>query len=209
MRAAALALVVALALLGLPARLAHAKDCRGETPLPADRAVVAAAPGLPADIAAFLGGWRGTWTRVVAEWTCTVLVVQEVYANGYARGVYSVGKPDEPGDWPPMFVRVTGRIVQGTLRLRLPGELSADLAFRLDADRLHGALNGDRADVILTRVPDLAALECGAAYRTPVAVPGAVRDRLTADRPRCSAAPCPSWRPHGAAVHGRRDASWL
>ena len=91
MRAPALRLVVALALLSLPAPSAHAKDCRGETPLPADHAVVHAAPGVPPEIAAFLGEWSGTWTARGQEWECAVLVVQEVYANGYARGVYSVG----------------------------------------------------------------------------------------------------------------------
>src|SRR5262249_22196533 len=88
---AALGLVVALALLSVVTPPVHAKDCRGETPLPADHAVVPADPGVPAEVAAFVGEWSGTWTARGQEWECTVLVVQEVYANGYARGVYSVG----------------------------------------------------------------------------------------------------------------------
>ena len=180
MRATALGLVVALALLSLPAPSAHAKDCRGETPLPADHAVVPAASSVPAEIAAFLGAWSGTWTARGQEWECMVLVVQEVYANGYARGVYSVGMAEAPGNSAPTFFKIAGRIADATLRFTLPIELPTAFAYRLDGDRLLGTFNGDRAEVILTRVPDLAALECGTAYRTPVAAPGATRDRLTA-----------------------------
>src|SRR5215468_10705674 len=178
MRAAALVLALALTLIAVPA--AHAKDCRGETPLPADHAVVPAAPGIPAEIAAFLGEWSGTWTARGQEWECTLLVVQEVYANGYARGVYSVGMAEAPGNPTPTFFKITGRIADGALRFALPIELPAAFAYRLDGDRLLGTFNGTVAEVILTRVPDLAALECGAAYQKPVAAPGATRDRLTA-----------------------------
>ena len=127
MRAPALRLVVALALLSLPAPSAHAKDCRGETPLPADHAVVHAAPGVPPEIAAFLGEWSGTWTARGQEWECAVLVVQEVYANGYARGVYSVGMAEAPGNPAPTFFKIAGRIADGTLRFTLPIELPTAL----------------------------------------------------------------------------------
>ena len=177
MRAAAIVLVFAVALVSVP--LAHAKDCRGETPLPADHAVVPAPSDVPAEIAAFLGEWSGTWTARGQEWECMVLVVQEVYANGYARGVYSVGMSETPGNSVPMFFKIVGRIADGALRFALPIELPAAFAYRLDGDRLLGTFNGNVAEVILTRVPDLASLECGAAYRTPVAAPGATRDQLT------------------------------
>src|SRR5262245_10243562 len=178
MRVAALVFALALTLIAVPT--AHARDCRGETPLPADHAVVPAAPGVAAEIAAFLGEWSGTWTARGQERDCMVLVVQEVFANGYARGVYSVGISEAPGNSVPMFFKIAGRIADGTLRFNLPIELPAAFAYRLDGDRLLGTFNGDLAEVILTRVPDLASLQCGAAYRTPVAAPGATRDRLTA-----------------------------
>ena len=158
----------------------EAKDCRGETPLPPNLTIVPAAPDVPADVAAFLGEWSGTWTARGQDWECTVLVVEEVYANGYARGVYSVGIAEAPGNWAPTFFRVTGRITDGTLRFNLPVDLPAAVAYRLDVDRLLGTFNGKVAEVIMTRVPDLAVLTCGAAYRAPVAAPGTTRDRLTA-----------------------------
>lgn len=178
MRAAALALGLALALAAVSP--AEAKDCRGETPLPTNLTIVPARPDVPAALVEFLGAWSGTWAARGQEWECTVLVVEEVYANGYARGVFSVGMAEAGPSWAPTFFRVAGRISDGTLRFNLPVEWSAALAYRLDVDRLLGTFNGDVADVIMTRVPDLAALECGAAYRAPVAAPGTTRDRLTA-----------------------------
>jgi hypothetical protein len=179
MRAAALAFTLLLAGAMLPPAVG-ARDCRGETPLPVDLKIVPPAADVPTALADFVGAWGGTWTARGQEGECTVLVVEEVYPNGYARGVYSVGIANPPGNSTPDYFRVAGRITDGTLRFSLPVPWPAAFAYRLDVDRLLGTFGADVAEVILTRVPDRAALECGAAYRAPVAPPGVARDRLTA-----------------------------
>src|SRR4030095_13206834 len=179
MRAAALAFTLLLAGAMLPPAVG-ARDCRGETPLPVDLKIVPPAAHVPTALADLVGAWGGTWTARGQEGECTVLVVEEVYPNGYARGVYSVGIANPPGNSTPDYFRVAGRITDGTLRFSLPVPWPAAFAYRLDVDRLLGTFGADVAEVILTRVPDRAALECGAAYRAPVAPPGVARDRLTA-----------------------------
>src|SRR4029453_3868550 len=106
MRAAALALGLALALAAVSP--AEAKDCRGETPLPPNLPPVPPRPAVPAGRGEFRGGWSGTWTARGQEWECTVLVVEEVYANGYARGVFSVGMAEGGPGWAPTFFVVAG-----------------------------------------------------------------------------------------------------
>jgi hypothetical protein len=59
-------------------------------------------------------GWSWRWPRGAF---CTTLVLEEVLANGYARVIVSVGTSaawDEPLPW---FLRATGGVVDGELRV--------------------------------------------------------------------------------------------
>ena len=72
---------------------------------------------------------------------CNVLVVEEVFANGYARVVYSIGTSESLGIGIPTFFRATGRIADGVLRFRLPVPGRPALAYRFDTDQLVGTFN--------------------------------------------------------------------
>jgi hypothetical protein len=80
---------VTLALV-LDARAASAKECRGETPLPADVRLVPAGPDVPETVARFAGAWAGAWkVPTGADALCHTLVVEEVFSSGFARVIYS------------------------------------------------------------------------------------------------------------------------
>src|SRR3989442_8947724 len=104
--------------LALCTQAAMAKECQRETPLPADVRLSAPGPEMPEAVARFAGAWSGE--REDSGGLCHTLVVEEVWANGYARVIYSVGTSVALGVPLPRFVRVTGKIVNGTLRLHLP-----------------------------------------------------------------------------------------
>jgi hypothetical protein len=176
-----LAMLFSLAIIALAAPAAGAAlDCRAATPLPADRTTTAPTPDIPADIARFAGGWTGAWIDASGkEAQCNALVVEEVFANGYARVVYSIGSSESLGIGIPTFFRSTGRIADGVLRFRLPVPGRPALAYRFDTEQLVGTFN-DAGRVTLSRAPDLAALDCSRANRAAVSPPVGVRDRLTA-----------------------------
>jgi hypothetical protein len=69
---------------------------------------------------------------------CHTLVVEEVLANGYARVIYSVGTSVALGVSLPVFVRVTGRIVNETLRFHLPEPDRPELAYQFADETLSG-----------------------------------------------------------------------
>src|SRR5262245_66356933 len=105
---AALAMLAAMLMGALAA--AHAKDCAGATPRPADVAITPTAADVPADLARFSGAWGGLWAlRAGGDGPCGVLVVEELFANGYARVVYGVGV-SAPDIRQPRFWRASGRI---------------------------------------------------------------------------------------------------
>ena len=60
--------------LGLSLLALVAAPAQGEIPLPSDIKIVAPAPGLPANLAAFLGKWSGNWSGRLEA----VVVVEEV-----------------------------------------------------------------------------------------------------------------------------------
>jgi hypothetical protein len=83
-----LAVTLAL-LLAPPAPTSAAKDCRGTTPLPDGVRLVPPAAGVPADVARFAGAWSGAWPDKRGDAAlCQALVVEAVFANGWARVVY-------------------------------------------------------------------------------------------------------------------------
>ena len=85
--------VLATMLVGAVAA-AHAKDCAGATPMPADVTITPPAADVSADLARFSGTWGGTWTaRGGGDGPCGVLVVEDVFANGFARVVIASAWP--------------------------------------------------------------------------------------------------------------------
>jgi len=73
------AVTVALAL-GVPA--AAAKECRRETPLPADTRLITPSRDVPETQARFAGAWAGAWkTPTGGDALCHTLVVEEVFPN--------------------------------------------------------------------------------------------------------------------------------
>ena len=166
--------VIAVALglaLGTPA--AAAKECQHETPLPADVRLIAPGPEVPEAMARFAGAWTVAWLDEGREALCHTLVVEEVFANGYARVIYSVGTHAGWNIRQPQFWRATGRIVDGVLRFHLPVPERPNLAYWFVGEALQGTFKGE-GTVSLTRVADLRQVGCGPPAERP---PGAARHR--------------------------------
>lgn len=175
---AALAVLLLQAEAGPPAT----KVCRRETPLPADVSVTAPAPAVAEGLQRFSGIWVGAWNDFSGvETLCHTLVVEEVLPNGYARVVYSHGTASAYDLFLPSFWRVTGQIVDGVLRFRLPTPLRPELAYRFDGAALTGTYPG-LGSVRLEPVADRAEVTCAMASRD-TAPPRAAgpRARLTID----------------------------
>src|SRR5687767_13760126 len=66
-------------------RPAEARDCRGETPLPADVKLIAPGPNIAPEAARFAGAWTGAWKEQDADTICATLVVEELLPSGHAR----------------------------------------------------------------------------------------------------------------------------
>ncbi|PWU24509.1 MAG: hypothetical protein C5B48_05985, partial [Candidatus Rokuibacteriota bacterium] len=139
---------------------AVAKDCIRETPLPADVNLTAPGANVPPDLARFAGPWSGTWDGDI----CTALVIEEVFANGVARIVYSRGTAEALKVYQPRYWRVTARIADGVLRFKLPTVERPDFEYRYRSDT--GTLAGtarpgvlDRK-VSMARVPDVSPIGC-------------------------------------------------
>jgi len=172
--------VIAILTTTLLAATAGAKDCAGETPLPADVKVTPPGTNVPPDLAHFAGAWIGSWDGDV----CTTLVVEELFANGVARVVYSRGTAEALKIYQPRYWRVTGRIRDDVLRFKLPVINRPDFEYRYRSDTgtLAGTSRPGTVDrkVSLARVPDVSAIGCASrANRSPRA-PAGSRDRLTA-----------------------------
>jgi hypothetical protein len=52
---------------------------------------VAPGPEGPEAVARFAGAWTGAWGEGRGEALCHTLVVEEVWAHGYAQVIYSIG----------------------------------------------------------------------------------------------------------------------
>jgi hypothetical protein len=175
---AALAML-AVMLMGAVAA-AHAKDCAGATPLPADVTITPPAADVSADLARFSGAWGGVWAPSDGgDGPCSVLVVEEVFANGYARLIHSAGVSD-PATPQSRFWRASGRIVDGVLRFELPLSGRPALTYRFADNGLAGTFKefAREATMTATRIADLRQVACP---RLPaVASPGVARDRIVA-----------------------------
>ena len=175
--------VIAVALgLALSTPAAAAKECQHETPLPADVRLIAPSPEVPEAMARFAGAWTVAWLDEGREALCRTLVVEEVFANGYARVIYSVGTHAGWNIRQPQFWRATGRIVDGVLRFYIPIPERPNLAYWFVGEALQGTFKGE-GSVSLPWVADLRQVGCGPQVRSVLQAPPTTepRDRLTAD----------------------------
>ena len=182
-RALAIA-IFAGAILGRPreTQSAMAQDCRKQTPLPANVSHKLVTE-MPEALARFVGAWSGAWmNKEGREVLCHTLVIEEVFRNGYARVIYSFGTYAALNIRQPNFWRITGRIVDGELRVQLPLPTRPTVTYRFDGETLLGADGEGRVSLI--RVADLGEVNCGSQFLrgSPQAPSNDVlRDRLTAD----------------------------
>jgi hypothetical protein len=114
-----------------------------------------------------------------------------VFANGYARVIYSVGTSQVLNIRLPGFLRVTGRIVDGTLRVHLPIRERPTRAYRVIGEALQATREdpeGRTERALLTRLADLTQVGCGppAGGLPPPPPATGPRDRLTATELRGS-----------------------
>jgi hypothetical protein len=147
--------------LGLATQAATAKECHREPPLPVDMHLIAPGAEVPETVARFAGAWIGAWLDDGHEALCHTLVVEEVSANGVAWVISSWGTY---ADWDlrlPGFLRVTGRIVDGELRLHRYG---IKLAHRVADEALQGNFDdtdGTTGRASLSWVADVSRVGCG------------------------------------------------
>src|SRR5215475_1505601 len=159
---------------------AHARDCVRETPLPADVTLTSPGTNVPADLARLAGAWTGVWDGDA----CSTLVVEEVFANGVARVVYSHGTSEALKIRQPRYSRATGRIADGVLRFKLPTVTRPDFEYRYrsDGDTLSGISRPGAVDrkVSMGRAPDISTIGCSSRTNRPTTPASGSRDRLTA-----------------------------
>src|SRR5262245_55075165 len=75
----------------IPSPAVAAMDCRGTTPLLPDLRLTPPDASVSPANAPFAGAWSGAWLDDKGdEGVCTALVVEQLYADGYARVVYSI-----------------------------------------------------------------------------------------------------------------------
>jgi CubicO group peptidase (beta-lactamase class C family) len=160
---------------------ASAKECSHATPLPADTTITPPAADVPADVARFSGAWGGVWTGPTgAGGPCTTLVVEEVFANGYARVVYSIGVFD-PRVRLPRYWRASARIVNSVLSFGLPPPSGAEYTFRPAGTDLAGTYKEGTVESVVTAVPIVDVRQVGCPPVPAVVRPSRTRrDRILA-----------------------------
>jgi CubicO group peptidase (beta-lactamase class C family) len=181
--ALAIGMIIAV-ILGLAPEIkaAMTNECHRETPLPVDVRLIPPGKEVPESFARFAGAWLGAWPDEETDALCHTLVVEEVFANGYARVIYSIGTYAAWNIRQPNFWRTTGRITDGVLRFHLPVSARPSLVYRFAGETLQGTFSDGR-QVSLTRLEDLRQVNCGSQVRGAAQAPVAAgpRDRLTAD----------------------------
>ena len=179
-------LIIAVALgLALGSQAATAKECHRETPLPADVRLMAPGPEVPEAVARFAGAWNGASEGMrSSDPLCHTLVVEEVFANGYPRVIYSYSSSVYWGIRLPGFLRATGRIIDGELRFQVPIRERPQIAYRVVGETLEGTFSGPDGVIrlLLSRMPDLSQVGCGQQAGWPPLAPpvSGRRDQLTA-----------------------------
>jgi len=83
-------LCISIALgLALASQAPAATECQRQRPLPVDVVLVTPGPQVPEAVARFAGVWIGEWERT--DGFCHTLIIEEVFANGFARVLHSHG----------------------------------------------------------------------------------------------------------------------
>ena len=176
----ALWVVITVALgLALGQQATAATECARAIPLPAEVHLIAPGTAVPEAVARFAGAWVGEWDD--SSGLCHALVVEAVLANGSARVIYSVGASVTAGVPLPRFMYVTGKIVHGILRFRLPEPDRPVLTYQLAGETLQGTFKDERR-VRLTRVADIRQVGC---EQPPSALPPAPPATGPRDRLQC------------------------
>jgi Beta-lactamase len=162
--------------------LVEARNCRDETPLPADVRLVPPGPDVPPAAARFAGVWVGPWKDNTSDTACATLVVEELLSTGHARVTYGHGAWEPLRITQPRFFRATGRIVDGVLHFVLPVPDRPPFAYKFAPDgSLSGTFRGGGNHAVI-RAADLNGIGCRAQVArvtSPSAVSGP-RDRLSA-----------------------------
>jgi len=173
--------VVAVLFVSLSVGLADARDCRDETPLPADVKLVPPGSDAPPTAVGFAGTWVGAWRENGVDTVCATLVVEELLSTGHVRVIYSHGAWEPRRIRQPRFFRATGRIVDGVLHFVLPVPDRPPFAYRFAPDgSLSGTLRGG-GNHTLTRAADASGIGCRTQIPHAVLSPtgSGPRDRLT------------------------------
>ena len=176
-----LAVLVVLLVVAVGLRPAEARDCRDETPLPADVKLIAPGPDIAPEAARFAGAWTGAWKAQDADTICATLIVEELLPSGHARVIYGHGTWEPLGIQVPAYWRATGRVVDGVLRFALPVPDPPAFAYTFTGGALSGTFRGGGNHAV-TRAADVSGIGCGpkVAGVTSPPIAASPRDRLTA-----------------------------
>src|SRR6185369_15670131 len=178
LRALVLAILLVVAV-GL--RPAEGRDCRDETPLPADVKLIAPGPDIAPEAARFAGAWTGACKEQDTDTICATLVVEELLPSGHARVIYGHGTWEPLGIPVPAYWRASGRVVDGVLRFTLPVPDPPAFAYTFTGGALSGTFRGGGNHAV-TRAADVSGIGCSPKVAGVTAPPIATspRDRLTA-----------------------------
>ncbi len=155
---------------------AEAKDCRRETPLPAEIQLTAPGPEVPEEIARFAGVWNGAWYEEGVPGLCNSLVVERLYPNGFAELIDSYGFHVPLDIKTPGYFRAVGRVKDGVLTYF--NRSGKRLEFRWMDGGLRGTFEGEK-DARFEAIASLAEISCGHGAAAPPQAPAGRRDRLT------------------------------
>ena len=129
--------------------------------LPPNIHIVAPGPGVPRELAAFSGKWTGAWVARLPNRQQSrdhVLIVEEIRGTtanvivAWGSGFHIEGTLRPM----PAWLRVTGRFVDGVLRIDFPA-IGVTLSYRMAGnDTIDGALEqkGDRFTARMNRTID-------------------------------------------------------
>ena len=129
--------------------------------LPPNIHIVAPGPGVPKELAAFSGKWTGAWVARSQSRQRSrdhVLIVEEIRGTT-ANVVMAWGagfQIEDTVNRMPAWLRVTGRFVDGVLRINFPA-LGVIVTYRMVSnDTIDGSLEqkGDRFTARMTRTID-------------------------------------------------------
>jgi hypothetical protein len=124
-------------------------------PLPDDVKIVAPAPELPKELAAFLAKWRGHFA-ISNSFLEAIMVVEEIGADmKEARVIYSTGvlkgsRPSKPCYW-----RLKAKVIPGTLpKIEFVTEAGSKLTFEMNKDlkSLKATYEGGKGTIIRTKM---------------------------------------------------------